>query len=236
MLEILRPRPGLASGRTRAATPESESVSRDERDDLMLAVFLLALAGFVDAVGFLILGGLFVSFMSGNSTQFAIRTGQTLWSAAAPAETIVALFVAGVVVGRLAATAASAWRRPAILMLEAAFLGLSAFAPMPEFAAGALMTFAMGAQNGILHAAGRTTGLTYATGSLVKFGEALADALTGFGPRSAPWPYLSLWAGMVAGGVTGAVAYGRFGLAALVLPAVAAALLAAATAGPARRG
>ncbi|WP_210208902.1 YoaK family protein [Roseiarcus fermentans] len=202
-----------------------------ERDDLALAVGLLALAGFVDAVGFLLLGGLFVSFMSGNSTQFAIQTGQMSWSGAAPAGAIIAAFVAGVVVGRLIANAAGAWRRPALLALEAACLGLVPGLPAPPLASGFLMALAMGAQNGILHSAGRTTtGLTYVTGSLVKFGEALADALSGAGPASAPLPYLSLWLGIVAGGVTGAAAYGAFGLSALALPALAAALLAAATA------
>ncbi len=202
-----------------------------ERDDLMLAILLVALAGFVDAVGFLILGGLFVSFMSGNSTQFAIRTGQALWSAAAPAGAVVGVFVAGVFVGRLTANGAGAWRRPAILSLEAACLALAAWLPLPALATGALMALAMGAQNGILHTAGRTTtGLTYITGSLVKFGEALADALTGAGPVSASWPYLALWLGIVAGGVSGAVAYGVLGLAALTLPALAAGLLAVATA------
>jgi uncharacterized membrane protein YoaK (UPF0700 family) len=89
----------------------------------------------------------------------------------------------------------------------------------------------MGAQNGILQAAGRTTtGLTYITGSLVKFSHALADAMTGAGPAGAPWPYLALWAGMIAGGVAGAAAYGALGVSALALPALASALLAAATA------
>ena len=97
------------------------------------------------------------------------------------------------------------------------------------------MAFAMGAQNGILHKAGRTTtGLTYVTGALVRFGEALADALTGARPAAAPWPYLALWLGIVAGGATGAVAYRQFGLAALALPAAASALLAAASSLPGR--
>ncbi len=43
--------------------------------DLLLAAALIAVAGFVDAIGFLTLGHLFVSFASGNSTQFAIAVG-----------------------------------------------------------------------------------------------------------------------------------------------------------------
>lgn len=37
-----------------------------------LAIALAALAGYVDAIGFLRLGGFFVSFMSGNSTRLAV--------------------------------------------------------------------------------------------------------------------------------------------------------------------
>ena len=211
-------------------------MSSEDRDDLTLAVFLLALAGFVDAVGFLILGNLFVSFMSGTSTQFAIGAGQGASAAAAAAGAIIGLFVYGVMVGRVIAIGAGIWRRPTILALEAALLAAAAGTPVPALAAGGLMAVAMGAQNGLLHKAGRTTtGLTYVTGSLVKFGEAFADALAGAGPASAAWPYLALWLGLVAGGAAGAVAYGEFGRLALALPALAAALLGAAVAGRSRR-
>ena len=212
-------------------------VSPEDRDDLILAIGLLAVAGFVDAIGFLILGGLFVSFMSGNSTQFAIRTGQTLWAGAWPAGMIVALFTLGVVAGRLVAAAAGRWRRPAILALEAALLALAGWVNLPALAAGALVAVAMGTQNGILHRAGSTTtGLTYVTGTLVHFGEAVADALTGAGSAAAAWPYLALWVGIVAGGIAGAVAYGALGVHALTLPAVAAALAGATMAKGGRGG
>ncbi len=144
-----------------------------ERDDLTLAIFLVALAGFVDAVGFLILGGLFVSFMSGNSTQFAIRPGQAAWAGAAPAGAIVGLFVAGRRRRPLAATGSGRWRRPAILALEAVLLGLAGGdRRRRRFTKGALMAIAMGAQNALLHAVGDTkTSLTFVTGALVNFGE-----------------------------------------------------------------
>ncbi len=38
----------------------------------LFAAGLSALAGFVDAIGFIKLGGYFVSFMSGNSTRLAV--------------------------------------------------------------------------------------------------------------------------------------------------------------------
>ena len=99
------------------------------------------------------------------------------------------------------------------------------------------MAIAMGAQNALFHAVGDTkTSLTFVTGALVHFGEGIADAMTGAGSSAKPWPYLALWVGLVAGGATGAAAYGALGVHALTLPAVAAALLAAATVVKSERG
>ncbi|MFT2628471.1 DUF1275 family protein, partial [Escherichia coli] len=39
-----------------------------DRGSLAVSAVLASVAGFVDAIGFLDTGGLFVSFMSGNST------------------------------------------------------------------------------------------------------------------------------------------------------------------------
>ena len=63
-----------------------------------LAACLAALAGYVDAIGFLKLGGLFVSFMSGNSTRLAVGLAE-LSGIAGLALAIVAAFVGGVVAG-----------------------------------------------------------------------------------------------------------------------------------------
>ena len=46
----------------------------DTRRNISLACALSALAGYVDAIGFLHLGGLFVSFMSGNSTRMGVAS------------------------------------------------------------------------------------------------------------------------------------------------------------------
>ena len=206
-------------------------MSSDDFRHLSLGVALTALAGFVDAVGFLTLKHLFVSFMSGNSTQFAIRAGLQSWTEALPAGALVVMFVTGVVGGRLIATAAKTLRRPAVLICEAALLGAAAGLPLSVAKAAVLMALAMGAQNAVLHRAGETkTSLTYVTGTLVSFGERLADGLSGAGPLAACLPYFSLWAGLVLGGAVGAVVYGALGIAALALPAAAAASLAAATA------
>jgi uncharacterized membrane protein YoaK (UPF0700 family) len=208
-------------------------MKKDVLTDLVLALALLAVAGFVDAVGFLTLGGLFVSFASGNSTQFAISLGGVRAGPGLQAGMLVGFFVVGVTGGRILAIAAGDWRRPAILVAVAALLAASALAPLSAPRSGLLMALAMGAQNGIVHKAGETrTALTYVTGTLVNFGEKLAEALTSAGPPFAWAPYLLLWAGLVVGGAAGGVAFGSLGLRALLFPAAAALVLAVAAAWP----
>ena len=198
--------------------------------DLTLATVLLAIAGFVDAVGFLTLGHLFVSFASGNSTQFAIAAGGVSLSKASVAGSLVGFFVAGVAGGKMLAIAAKDWRRPAILIAESALLGAAALAPLSGVRPAFLMALAMGGQNAVLHKAGQTrTSLTYVTGTLVNLGERLAEALCSTGPAGAWVPYLILWIGIVCGGAAGAVAYAGWGISALLVPTAAALILAAVT-------
>lgn len=63
-----------------------------------LAAGLSALAGFVDALGFMQLGGFFVSFMSGNSTRLGVGLASAS-SAAAVAGGLILTFVLGVMGG-----------------------------------------------------------------------------------------------------------------------------------------
>jgi uncharacterized membrane protein YoaK (UPF0700 family) len=69
--------------------------NRGNRSHLALAIALMVVAGWVDAIGFLRLGQFFVSFMSGNSTHFAVSSLSGQWSQAASAGSLVGLFVAG---------------------------------------------------------------------------------------------------------------------------------------------
>ncbi len=57
----------------------------DLRRNIALACALSLLAGYVDGIGFLHLGGLFVSFMSGNSTRLGVSLAEAQWWQAASA-------------------------------------------------------------------------------------------------------------------------------------------------------
>ena len=189
----------------------------DSRRNVILACALSALAGYVDGIGFLHLGGLFVSFMSGNSTRMGVSLAQGDWSNAAAALGLVALFVAGAAGGSLIVLGRGANRQPWVLLVEASLLAVAALCytvGLPN-AAVAAMVLAMGLENAVFQIEGGAgLGLTYVTGALVKVGEMLAAALTG-GARWAWLPNLLLWAALVMGVVCGASAYHWINLAAI---------------------
>lgn len=183
------------------------------RKGVMLAASLSALAGYVDAVGFLTLGGFFVSFMSGNTTRLGVAIAGGGGAAALTALGLIVLFVVGVIVGATVARRAGEGRRALVLAVEAALLLTAAavFTAGHREAAMIAVTLAMGVENAVFQRDGDVgVGLTYMTGALVKAGQRIATALHG-GPRWDWWPYLALWAGLCAGGALGAAAFVRFG-------------------------
>ncbi|WP_165187375.1 YoaK family protein [Caulobacter soli] len=202
------------------------------RRDVALAVGLSGVAGYVDAIGFLKLGGFFVSFMSGNSTRLGVGIATGQWTMARTALALIGLFVVGVVLGALVARKAGEDRRSVILALVAALLAIAAALISAGFntAGVAAMVLAMGAENAVFQRDGDVgLGLTYMTGALVKAGQRIATALTG-GDRWAWGPYTLLWAGLSLGGALGAAAYLWFGVLALWAAAALIAILAAAKA------
>lgn len=197
--------------------------------DRWLAILLAALAGYVDSLGFLHLGGVFVSFMSGNTTRMAVGLAEGRWSAAAEVAGILGLFVLGAMIGALAAGGEGARSRSRVLAVEALLLAGAAIAAgvgMAPLAVG-LMVMAMAIENSVFLRDGEVgVSLTYMTGTLVKLGQALATRVRGGGDPWAFRPYLALWAGLTGGAVLGALSYGALGLAALWPAALCAGLLA----------
>jgi uncharacterized membrane protein YoaK (UPF0700 family) len=193
----------------------------DVPEELAFAIALLIVAGWVDAIGFLRLGHLFISFMSGNSTVFAVSLGRDASPDARWAGPIVALFVIGVMLGRAISLRTRRWRQPLVLALVGVLLAFATSTRQTILLSIPAMVFAMGVQNAALRKAGETrTSLTYVTGTLVAFAERLTDAMAGEAvgePRG--WlPYLLLWLGFALGAVGGSFAYGALGMKALIVP------------------
>ncbi len=187
------------------------------RSEVALAVTLSGVAGYVDAIGFLKLGGFFVSFMSGNSTRLGVALATTHWTAALTVIGLVAAFVAGVVLGALTARALGETRRSPVLVLEAVLLAAGAIllALGHDRVGVAAVAMAMGAENAVFQRNGDVAvGLTYMTGALVKAGQRIAGALVGGEPNDW-WRYALLWTGLAAGGALGALSYLTIGAAAL---------------------
>jgi uncharacterized membrane protein YoaK (UPF0700 family) len=194
-----------------------------------LACALSALAGYVDGIGFIHLGGLFVSFMSGNSTRMGVSLADGHWHDAAQALGLIALFVIGAACGSLIVLGRGANRQPWILLVEALLLAAAGVCDALGFAQGAIavIVLAMGLENAVFQIdGGAGLGLTYVTGALVKAGQLVAAALSG-GARWGWVPNLLLWAALVTGSLCGALAYHWLGLAAIWFAAGAALVVSA---------
>lgn len=181
---------------------------------------LTATAGWVDAVGYLTLGGFFLSFMSGNTTQIGVAFGAGTLSLLPLG--IVAAFFVGAVSGALLSAISAAHGRAAVLAFVTVLLGASLAALLGREAGTAAMLVlaaAMGAQNAALvEQDGRRLGVTYVTGTLAASARDLALAIRGQMPA---WRWtigFALWLAFLAGAAAGAWAYGRFQILALVVP------------------
>lgn len=203
-----------------------------------IAVALAALAGFVDAVVFVRLGGYFASFMSGNSTRLGVglslHDGSARWAAALILSFVTGVMLASVVARRFA-------RRHAVAVMLGVTATLTLAAALDSFAASALaillLAAAMGMENGVLTRDGEVVaGVSYMTGALVKFARALAGALMGDADRWAWLPHLALWLGFIAGAVWGARVATGYGEIALWVAAVVAGVITLATAGAGAAG
>lgn len=200
------------------------------------ALVLTAIAGYIDALAFILTGGLFVSFMSGNSTQAGVELIDGRAGTAMIAISLVASFVAGVTVGRLVDLRFSQLTMSGRLFGFALGLSVAMLTTVlaPDVLASVIpLAFMMGAMNTLFVADGRArVALTYATGTLVTCGLSLAERIAG--DRSSDWRRpLLLWVAIAAGAVAGAICWGAVGLWAFwIAPAV---LLLLASAQGARR-
>ena len=174
------------------------------RREKALAVVLAATAGFVDAVGFLEVGGYFVSFMSGNSTRMVVDLAEGDLGGAGIAAVVLVSSSARrrrlVTAGAISTTAGGARSRDVILLTALTQLVTPA-AVWGAGGPGGGRAAAMGAMN---RSSGEVSlGVTYMTGAVVRR-HRLVDAL--FGGSWAPYrQQVALWSSLVCGGVLGAV-------------------------------
>ncbi|WP_272799605.1 MULTISPECIES: YoaK family protein [Sphingobium] len=174
-----------------------------------------ALAGFVDAVGFIHLGGFFLFSVSANTTLLGIGLAEGS-ARAAVAAGLIGTFVLGVMAGSIVLHRARHHPRAAVLVLVCMLLLIAASLSAFGVAHGPIvaMALAMGAANSVFERDDEAgSGLMSFTAPLVKLGEKIAGMDEGNGHG---WGhYLLLWLGFVLGaGIYQMVALGTVWIAA----------------------
>jgi uncharacterized membrane protein YoaK (UPF0700 family) len=189
-----------------------------------LAILLALIAGYLDGFGLLFLG-VYVSFMSGNTTVAGLWSGQDNFQAALPSATAVLSFVTGSFLGNLLSQSRSRYSHRLIFGVIAGLLatvaGLERHGPWNAVAESALLSLAMGMMNPALSKVGvESVSLTFVTGTLNRMGGHLA-ANVGRKPLPAGHPsrdsYLararvdaSVWSGFLVGAGLSGVAGSHF--------------------------
>lgn len=184
------------------------------RHRLGFALLMTWIAGYLDAVGYVQLGHLYVSFMSGNSTQLGMALAEGRPVALILA--IIASFVLGSALGTLLAETSTKFALVAVFVGEiVVFLVAIGLVLSGHGRIGlALVAVAMGMQNTQHQAiAGADVGKGFITGALFAFGASLVHCLQGkVRPLQVLSNFLS-WGAFVAGVFAGALALAGMGLA-----------------------
>ncbi len=217
--------------RAAAARPSQSPRSAAQSQEL-LAVGLAMIAGFIDAYG-IITYGVYVSFMSGNTTQTGFQAAEGEFGPAAASALAILFFVGGSFAGTLLVEFAG--RRARRLLFSVVAAGLAAIIGFRQL--GALSAnihiatagFAMGVMNAAQSRVGaQSVSLTFVTGTLSRIGSHFALALkrASLPDAQGPWDthlrralLLSrVWAGFLAGALLSGAATPRFGVWVLLCP------------------
>ncbi|MBV8161487.1 MAG: DUF1275 domain-containing protein [Acidimicrobiia bacterium] len=218
------------------------------REKSWVALALAMVGGFVDAVGYLTLLGVFIAHMSGNSASMGAHFGQGNAMAGLARAAPIPLFVFGVTGGAVAidvlarrgvrSTAAVVLAVEAVLLLAVMVIGdatlshgvVAAQRGWTFYALVVLAATAMGLQTSALRRlAGQTVRTTYVTGMLTHLGEEVARFVLPSSRPSASGPRLRVllfvWVCYAVGAVAGGWAHDQWSLNALLAPLAVLALV-----------
>jgi uncharacterized membrane protein YoaK (UPF0700 family) len=199
------------------------------------------IAGFVDAYG-IITYGVYVSFMSGNTTQTGYQAAEGELAAAAASALAILFFVGGSFAGTLLADFAGRRARKLLFSVVAAALaaiiGGTQLGGLSTGVHIAAASFAMGVMNSALSRVGaQSVSLTFVTGTLSRVGSHLALAVrrASLSDAQGPWDthlrrallLARVWTGFLAGALLSGATTPRFGAWVLSAPVLILATMAA---------
>ena len=173
------------------------------------AILLTIVAGIADAVGYIVMGGVFAANMTGNTVLAAVAAAEGYHDLAAQRLAPLVTFFLGAMLARLLLRL---WRRATVpLLLEAIVLAGIGFLPVGRETAVMLVAAAMGLQaSAITHFGGTAVSTVVVTSTLARVADATLDRLWSAAPRALPTiatpRLLALtWIGYFAGAAAGTI-------------------------------
>lgn len=173
------PREQRVSG-SDAGSPDDHPTSVSPSIQIGIGVLLVSAAGYVDAIGYIALGGSFASFMSGASISLGVGVSEGDWGAVYHGAFLITAFLAGAIGATVLAGVAGVWALPIVLLLEGGLLAGAVLLAWTGWSASVSIfpvVTAMGVQNTALRPMdGVRLGVTYMTGTLVNLGQGVGRA------------------------------------------------------------
>ena len=173
------------------------------------AILLTIVAGIADAVGYIVMGGVFAANMTGNTVLAGIAAAEGFYDLAAQRLAPLITFFLGAMLARLLLRLLH--RPMAPLLLEAIMLAGVGFLPVGRETAVLIVAAAMGLQaSAVTHFGGTAVSTVVVTSTLARVADATLDRLWPVPARTLPsiaTPRLLAltWIGYFAGAVGGTV-------------------------------
>jgi uncharacterized membrane protein YoaK (UPF0700 family) len=211
-------------------------VPKKERISFQITLLIAGAAAYVDATGFLLYSGVYVSFMSGNTTRSAVLIGRGDWQQVAPAIGVIPTFVLGAAIGTLIIEIFKKLGQAVVLLTAGIALGIVASLEMWWQSVGSndvrlellfALAATMGLVNSVIQRVDRVTvSLTYVTGTLVKLGMAIGSRIShggksaGRGQSEPIFILTSVWVAFFTGTILGGIGAAHYGLRCIIAPAI----------------
>jgi uncharacterized membrane protein YoaK (UPF0700 family) len=211
-------------------------VPKEEQTSFLFSLLIAAVAAYVDATGFLLYSGIYLSFMSGNSTRAAVLVARGDWQQLVPVVGVIPTFVLGVTVGTIMHGVFNRQGQAIVFTIAGIALGVVAALEIYGQAAGPSDTrlglfLMLAATMGLLNSAVQrvaklSVALTFVTGTLVKLGTAVGRQITNRGrsdggdQRETIVILVSMYFAFFLGAVCGGLAAALYGLRCTIAPAI----------------